>query len=543
MGKKPEIRMYKILPYHKATGKLSLREKVGQLFMPAAFINDTEEEVRQLEGLIRKARIGGLCFFHSRASAATNFEGRREVIYNEQSLNRLKALIKRYQAVSEIPLLISMDAEWGLAMRVENTPQYPYAITLGAIRGQDVLIEQVGRQIAQDCLHSGIHWNFAPVADINLNPDNPVIGYRSFGGNREEVARKATALMKGMQAEGLLTCAKHFPGHGDTATDSHLGLPVLEKDRAALLAGELYPFSELIREGVDAVMVGHLAVPALTSAKKVAASISPGLIGGLLRQGLGFRGAVVSDALNMHSVSKLFPGPGRLEWEAFHAGNDILCFAEHPEEGLATIQKKGSPSQIETAFQRVWGLKEKAFARRAPHTHSREEYESLLAELATASLTLLSGRENDLAAFRTAKPTAWEVTHTPGGEFGKQLLKQGAISKILSMPPGARPATDHSGEKQKVVIALYPPSVKPPNNFGISEGVLSWLNRMLHTAEVALYNFGNPYVLQLLDVQKARAVIQVYQDFPVFQRHAARQFLGLATAEGSLPVTLKINKS
>src|SRR5690606_13848109 len=163
-----------------------LEQKVGQLFMPAVFINDTEAEIRKMEELIRHLCIGSLCFFHSRASAATNFEGRKKIVYNENSLDRLKELIARYQNAAEIPLLIAMDAEWGLAMRIENTPQYPYAITLGAIR-EDSLLEEVGLAMGRDCQRAGIHWNLAPVVDINNNPQNPVIGYRSFGDAPVEV--------------------------------------------------------------------------------------------------------------------------------------------------------------------------------------------------------------------------------------------------------------------------------------------------------------------------------------------------------------------
>lgn len=353
--------MNNLLPYKLAKTRLGQGQKVAQLFMPAAFINDSEEDIRKLESLIRDNGVGGLCFFHSRASAATNFEGKRKVIYNEHSLQTLKNLIARYQNAAAIPLLIAIDAEWGLAMRIENTPQFPYAITLGAIRGQEELIYEVGRSIARDCKNAGIHWNFAPVADINLNPENPVIGYRSFGENKQEVAQKAIAFMQGMRSGGILGCAKHFPGHGDTATDSHLGLPVISKDINTLKNQELYPFSQMIAAGIDAIMVGHLAVPALSRGDHTAASVSPAIIQDVLRGVMGFQGVVVSDALNMHSVSRLFPEKGRLEWEAFNAGNEVLCFAEDVEEGISTILENAPAGKIEQAFGHFWNLKLKGF--------------------------------------------------------------------------------------------------------------------------------------------------------------------------------------
>lgn len=191
---------------------LTLKQKVGQLFMPAAFINDTEEEVQQMEQLIKEYHLGSICFFHSRASAATNFEGKKAIVHNEKSYDRLLELIKRYQKAASIPLLIAIDAEWGLAMRIENTAQYPYAITLGALTHGNDLIHQVGEAIGNDCKQAGIQWNLAPVVDINNNPENPVIGYRSFGDNRERVVEKAEAFLKGMAISGTLNSIKHFPG-------------------------------------------------------------------------------------------------------------------------------------------------------------------------------------------------------------------------------------------------------------------------------------------------------------------------------------------
>ncbi|MEH6511881.1 MAG: glycoside hydrolase family 3 protein, partial [Maribacter arcticus] len=348
----------------EAIDRLSKTEKVGQLFMPSAFINDTEEEIQQIEKLISTYHIGGLCFFHSRASAATNFEGKKKVVKNENSFEVLKKLIIRYQKAATYPLLISIDAEWGLAMRIENTPQYPYAITLGANLKNIDLTFEVGKQIAKDCKAAGIHWNLSPVVDINTNPNNPVIGYRSFGDDKENVVSLATAYVKGTQSEGVLTSIKHFPGHGDTATDSHLGLPVIDKSKKELLENELFPFQKLIDEGVDSVMVGHLSVPALTNDKNIPSSINKDIITGILRNEMGFDGVVISDALNMHAVSKNYPIPGELEWLAFNAGNDVLCFAEHIEEGIQMILENATEAQINKSIKRIWNLKVKAIGRK-----------------------------------------------------------------------------------------------------------------------------------------------------------------------------------
>ena len=343
--------------------QLSLQEKVGQLFMPAAFINDSEEEIAKLEAIISDGGIGGICFFHSRASAATNYEGKKEIPYNEDSFTTLKSLIKRYQNAARIPLIIAIDAEWGLAMRIENTPCYPYALTLGAMLDETELVYEVGRKIGADCHAAGIHWNFAPVADVNNNPDNPVIGYRSFGSNKKQVSEYAIAFTKGMQSQGVLSSAKHFPGHGDTATDSHLGIPLINKSRSELDANELYPFKQLIEEGVDSVMIGHLAVPELSGDPSTPATLSRQLIKGVLRKDMGFDGVVVSDALNMHAVSKSFKNKGELEYRAFEAGIDLFCFSENPLEGIQKICEKGDIEAIEESFQRIWRLKYRSIKR------------------------------------------------------------------------------------------------------------------------------------------------------------------------------------
>ena len=534
--------MNEILAYDLIKKQLDPRQKVGQLFMPAAFINDSEEEIRRLEALISQHGIGGICFFHSRASAATNFEGKRKVVYNEHSLQALKILIARYQKAAGIPLLISIDAEWGLAMRIENTPQFPYAITLGAVREREDLIFEVGRSIAFDCKQAGIHWNFAPVADINLNPDNPVIGYRSFGENREEVSARSIAFMKGLQSAGILSCAKHFPGHGDTSTDSHLGLPVIEKDLKTLENNELYPFSKMIAAGVDSVMVGHLAVPALSEGKKVAASVSSAIIQNILRKKLGFEGVVVSDALNMHSVSRLFPDKGRLEWEAFKAGNDVLCFSEHVEEGIQAILENAPAGSIEEAFGRVWKLKLKAFNSISWESTPLNPQELNL-KLAQASLSLIKGNREVIRNFRKQGVNVWEVSNTPDQIFLKALKTEGVTENSIWLSPSATTFTEDYGSPGRVLIALYPPSIKPPDNFGFSPEVLHVLNRLLREQEVVLYNFGNPYVLNLLEHQKAKAVVMVYQDFKGFQENAARHFMGNAEALGKLPVTLTINNA
>ncbi|WP_047247861.1 glycoside hydrolase family 3 protein [Maribacter thermophilus] len=521
--------MHKIISLEKAKNELSKAEKVGQFFMPAAFINDTEEEIRQLEDLIKNHGVGGLCFFHSRASAATNFEGKKEIVRNENSFDTLKKLVQRYQSVSKHPLFIAIDAEWGLAMRIENTPQYPYAITLGAIQDNTGLIYQVGKNIAKDCKKAGIHWNLSPVVDINNNPNNPVIGYRSFGDDKKKVAQKALAYVKGTESEGVLTSIKHFPGHGDTDVDSHLGIPVINKTKEELLNNELYPFQELINEGVDAVMVGHLSVPALAAGKSTPSSISKEIIKDLLRNKMGFTGVVISDALNMHAVSNNFPVKGELEWLAFDAGNDILCFAEHTEDAIDMILQKATNEQIEESFERVWRLKQKAIAKETTEPDKELVYDTHLnRELAEQSITLYKGSENEITRF--GKSDYCTLTFK---RYNELRHKDDIISSLAI-------SRNQIKNEENILLLLTPPQIKPNNNFGFLPEEIQFINEVLSTKNVVLYHFGNPYALKLFCIENTKATVIVYQNFKEFQDVATAHFQGKIKSVGKLPVKFKI---
>jgi len=513
--------MAKLPSFLKIKSALSLRQKVGQLFMPAAFINDSEEEVQKLERLIKEYYIGSICFFHSRASAATNFEGKKEVVHNENSYKRLCYLIERYQNAAEIPLLIAIDAEWGLAMRIENTPQYPYAISLGAMQNQEKRVEQVGASIARDCRETGIHWNLSPVVDINLNPENPVIGYRSFGDDKQKVTDYAKAYLRGMQSQGILNSIKHFPGHGDTATDSHLGLPVIDKPKDEVLNNEVYPFTKLMDEGIDSIMVGHLAVPALSNGRKVAASVSKEIMTGFLRNELGWNGLIISDALNMHAISKDFPEKGTLEHAAFEAGNDVLCFADHVTEGIQHIAKNCSPERIEASLERLWQLKEKAFHGSQEQVGNvNPDYDFLMHHLASESLTEIQGDIEKIETFREA-----------GFQF-LQLGKQGGYFQEVLKEKAQQAST-------QMLLSIVPRQVKPNNNFGFTADELESMHTLINQGNAIIYLFGNPFVLNLLPWKKAKTVVVAYQDFEAFQKQAVDHFSGKIAAKGKLPVNLK----
>jgi beta-glucosidase-like glycosyl hydrolase len=530
---------------------MTLEQKIGQFFFPAVFINDTEENIQATEELIKNHNIGGLTFFHSRASAATNYESKKKIELNDSSYDRLKELIVRYQKCAPTPLIISIDAEWGLAMRVEKTPQYPYAITLGALaETESHLVYEVGKQIGLDLKSAGINYNLAPLADINNNPENPVIGYRSFGENKEKVALFALEYLRGMSDVGVLGCLKHFPGHGNTNVDSHLGLPILKETLKELLSNELYPFIKGIEHHVDSIMIGHLAVPALNNGKNTSATLSKSVIEDLLRKQLHYDGLVISDALNMHSVSKLYAKKGQLEWEAFNAGNDILCFAENVAEGIQEILKNASPDRIEESYNRIKKCKEKL--------DLWNQFPSKAPVLDFEKTTFINKKiaQNSLTKIKDTASTAAVTDASIKGKLAKISIYKSAentfhttLKETLAAPEFAI----ENGSKAQVMalqgtiadfdtllISLFVPKAKPIHNFGIDDAVLDFLKKIFLSKKCVLYIFGNPYSLQIIpNLELAIGIVQVYQDFDEFQENAALQLRANLDCKGTLPVHIK----
>ena len=529
---------------------MTLEQKIGQFFFPAVFINDTEENIQETERLIKEHNIGGLTFFHSCASAATNYETKKKVEFNDDSYERLKELVIRFQKCATTPLLMSIDAEWGMAMRVEKTPQYPYAIALGALpESEEHLVYQLGKQIGLDLKSAGIQYNLAPLADINNNPNNPVIGYRSFGQNKEKVARFAIEYLRGMNDVGVLGCLKHFPGHGNTSVDSHLGLPVLEENLEQLMENELVPFIKGIENKVDSIMIGHLAVPALNDGKNTSATLSKSIIEDLLRKQLGYDGLVISDALNMHSVSKLYETKGQLEWEAFNAGNDVLCFAENVAEGIQEILKNASPERIEASFNRLMKCKQKAGVLSGnTDPEGNLDFESariLNKKIAENCITMIKDTMNSVHLYeakndyKLAKVSLYKHTDNlffktldtslPSPEFALETINSINIAELEG----------NLADFDFLLISLFVPKAKPLNNFEIEDSVLAFLGTLFSAKKCVLYVFGNPYVLQVIpNLASTLGIIQMYQDFEEFHETAAQQLLENSECKGTLPVNI-----
>ena len=514
--------------------QLSFREKVGQLFFPAAFINDNEENICKVENLIKNYCIGGLTFFHSRQSAATNFEGKKEIIRNEDSALRLQELITRYQKLSKIPLLISIDAEWGLAMRIEKTPQYPYSITLGALpESENNLIFEVGKNIGSDLKKLGLDYNLAHVVDINDNPKNPVIGYRSFGDNRKNVADKSEYFIKGLQFSNVLSCLKHFPGHGNTSVDSHLGLPVINKSIEELDAQELYPFKIAIeRNEVDSIMIGHLAVPAYTNGEIISATLSSEIIQNLLRKQLGFDGLIISDALNMHSVSKLYPEKGLLEWKAFEAGNDILCFSENVAEGIEKITQNATAERVDQSFERLFKAKNKVGLFNQDKNRSLKDLnfdfeiaEKLNQKIADKVIKIAKNDVSLLPLKKVSKKVIISIYNTSNSVFCETFKNSANCDLVEILNPNEinlKELLNNLLQYDSIIIAFFVPSVKPLNNFEIDANVLEFISKLVENPKVALCLFGNPYALYAIsNHEKLQTLVHCYQHFDSFQKAAA----------------------
>ena len=297
--------------------RLSLEQKIAQLMMVEVRPSKGINHLDLVDTLVSKYKVGGIIFFKT-------------------DPQNLLLLGQKYQSLADVPLLVAIDGEWGVSMRLDNTIQYPYQIGLGGIQDES-LIYKMGRDIGKQCKRLGIHVNFAPVIDVNNNPDNPVINFRSFGEDPMNVARKGWKYAKGLQDEGIIACAKHFPGHGDTKTDSHKDLPIIAHNRHRLDSIELKPFKYLIDSGVMSIMTAHVYMPAIDTTTNLPISLSPKAINGLLKKEMGFKGLSFTDALDMQGASKYFP-KGTIELKALLAGNDILLCPANVPVAIDTIK-------------------------------------------------------------------------------------------------------------------------------------------------------------------------------------------------------------
>ncbi|CAM3344155.1 glycoside hydrolase family 3 N-terminal domain-containing protein [Zobellia roscoffensis] len=512
--------------------KMTLDEKLGQLFMVMVASDQSKASTDKVRTLIKEQQIGG-------------------VIFSTGGPDRQAKLTNDYQSASKIPLLVGMDAEWGLAMRLDSTYAFPWNMTLGAIT-DNTIVQKVGERIGEHAKRLGVHINFAPDVDINTNPQNPIIGNRSFGEDRENVAEKGIAFMKGMESVGVLSSGKHFPGHGDTATDSHKALPIINFTRERLDSLELYPFRRLIDAGLSSVMVAHLEVPALELKKELPSSLSEQIISGLLKEEMCFEGLVFTDALNMKGVTN-HGKDGDAEVAAFMAGNDILLMpteVEKAKEKLTKAYNKGkiSEERLASSVKKILMAKYKVGLNRYKPVELDNLYEDLNSrtddliyeEAIENALTVV---KNDFYLMGIKRLENKKIAYVKFGDansdpFVEELNKYASVTQVN--------ASDISTLKNKlenynlVIIGHHKSNESPWKAYKFSKKELQWLKEIAEerTSNLILSVFAKPYAL--LDIPSFKSidgVLMAYQNSELAQRKAAQLIFGAIPAKGKLPVT------
>jgi beta-N-acetylhexosaminidase len=521
---------------------LSDDEKIAQLMVIRAHSNLGPDHVAKVASDIQKYNVGALCFFQGGPIRQAN-------------------LTNYYQSIAKTPLMITIDGEWGLGMRLDSVTKYPFQLTLGSVNDEN-LIYRMGLAIGEQCKRIGVHVNYAPVVDINNNPNNPVIGYRSFGEDKDKVARYGVAYMKGMQDAGIMACAKHFPGHGDVDVDSHLDLPVINKSMAQLDAMELVPFKAVFNAGIGSVMIAHLYIPAIDNTANRATSISRNNVTTLLRDSLHYNGLTFTDALEMKGVAKYFPG-GTIAVEALIAGNDMLCLPASVPESIEAIKKaiadnRLSWDDINNKLRKVLASKYELGMNKAQLIDTANLLNDLNAktdairyEVAQHSITILS--QASMKASRTdyvqvpltgkEKRVAYIGIGTSElNDFGKRMQNDlGADVFLFSYKDGQAKADSiinavpKDGKYDAVIVGIHGYSLKPMDNFGVTPAALKLYNRLNFIKTITL-SFGN--VLVNKNFCEAYSLIACYQDDNITQQVAADLLEGKIPAQGKLPISV-----
>ena len=536
--------------------KLSDDEKIAQLMVIRAHSNLGADHVKLVSDLIQKYNVGALCFFQggpARQAVLTNY----------------------YQSISKTPLMICIDGEWGLGMRLDSIASFPRQLMIGATH-DPALVEEFGRAVGKQCKRLGIQMNYAPVVDINNNPDNPVINDRSFGEDKYKVAAFGVAYMKGMQEENVMACAKHFPGHGDVSVDSHLDLPIINKSRAQLDSLELYPFKQMIKAGVGSVMMAHLYIPAIDTTTNLATSLSPKAVNGLLRKEIGFKGIAVTDGLEMKGISKFFPD-GEAAAQALIAGNDMLCL---PSDIQGTIDKvklaikdhRLSWKQINMSVRKVLLAKYNLGLNQLQSIDTNHivadinaETASIEDKIATNAVTLLRNNSTSLFPLNKSQKIAYiaiginkenSITNRLKNDLNADTYfysteKRKDSSKETIEPQAGKKQLDSIGNMEAakqliaqvsqkgydaIVLGVHNYSRRPANNFGINQASIYLINQLQQQPNSVSLFFGNPYAIKF--ACNAQNLIACYEDDDIIQNISADIIEGKLEAKGTLPVTV-----
>jgi beta-glucosidase-like glycosyl hydrolase/CubicO group peptidase (beta-lactamase class C family) len=514
---------------------LSSDERIAQLIMIRAHSNLGADHIKKVVKDIKDNKVGGLIFFQGgpvRQALLTNY----------------------YQSISQTPLMIAIDGEWGLGMRLDSVISLPRNLMIGAAQ-DSTLAYRAGKVLGQQCRRLGIHVDYAPDMDINNNPRNPVINDRSFGQDKYQVARMGVAVLKGIQDEGVMAVAKHFPGHGDTDTDSHLDMPVIRKSRAELDSLELYPFRQAIDAGVASIMMAHLYIPAIDNTPNTPASISKKAVTGLLKGEMGYKGIVITDALEMKGIAKFYTG-GEEAARSLLAGNDMLMLPSTAEGSVNAIRRairRGDISweEVNERVKKVL-LAKYNLGLNKPQVVNTDHLaadlnaatDTLIQEIGSQSLTLLKN-DNKLIPFTMHTPGKVAVLAV-GADVNNNFLQ---VAKTIRPDVNTFIFTSRQGEGQvgavverlkkdyqAVIIGLMNYSRRPSSNFGISSAERLLIQRLQQEMPSATVVFGNPYAIQYFC--DAPTIVAAYEDDSATQRAAVNLLFGQLSPAGKLPVTV-----
>ncbi len=496
---------------------LSLEEQIGQLMFVRVPLTMTKKQQREFEKNFTKHNVGGVCFF--KGTAATQLE---------------RTL--RYQEMSSIPLMVTIDGEWGLGMRLTDCYSFPRQMLMGALSTtNDTLIAQFGEEVGRQCRKMGIHVNFAPVCDINSNPRNPIIGSRSFGQNKKRVARKAALYARAMQRMGVIAVAKHFPGHGDTDVDSHVDLPVINHSKAYIDSVDLFPFRHLVRNGIHSVMVAHLQVNAYDNRPNTPSSLSERIVGPLLRDTMHFDGLIFTDGIDMKAVSNNYPdGQGAIR--AVRAGCDVILL---PIDVEKTINVLLSEAKKDSDFRKLihdrchrilrhkylCGLNNPNFGKlQVPSKDDYARCRKLTLDIASKALTLVHNKDYALPLDET-KPVV-------------SIAVGSSDTAVTTLSPSLLARIRGTGT---VVISLYA-NLSSAKNYGVSTQTIQLINQIaaLDSVTSILVVYGSPYILQSFPADASilpSAIVMAYQNMPEVVSVTAPALYGKTAFEGKLPVT------
>src|SRR5947209_16324247 len=570
----------------KTLKKMSLEEKIGQMLQIRAyadFLNVESDEYKQVSEAIKKYHLGSI-ILTVRISDGLLV---KDLPYEAAAITNL------FQKDSRLPLLVAADFERGLSMRLNETPAFPHAMAFGATQNPE-FEEKFAEITAQESRAIGVHWNFYPVADVNINPKNPIINTRSFGEDPQQVASMVAAYVKGSREYGLLSTAKHFPGHGDTATDSHLGVAMVPGNIARLDSVELPPFEKAIEAGVDSVMVAHVTIPALEPDTDKVATTSHKIVTDLLKDKLHFQGLIVTDALEMHGLTRLYPenGPnpaGRAAVDAVKAGNDMVLLPSDLDgafNGLlqAVRSKDISQQQIDASVVKILRAKASLGLHKArlvdleqvSRIVSRPESLDFAQQVADAAVTLVrdNGQALPLPSAQTRMPessaegtayrpsgTRWPIvaiviTDDVRSEYGRvfelELRRRARNAKIYFIDASIATSMtteilDSVKQAQKIVVAAYvaPTAAKQTivngqltNTVGLADATGNLMQQVLQTAgdKTAVIAMGNPYLA--LNFPGVTTYICTYSNAPTSERSAVKLLFGELQVKGQLPVSL-----